>query len=170
MRFATISAAAAAALVLAPAAHANTVPNWDRHALLDSAEGAHFEIDMGKIAARHAGTAEGRAVGRLMVKDHSGELHAVESLAQSLGVKLPEHPSVLERHEISGVTKHHGRAFDRAYARLEVSDHVGDIQTADGEAVEGGLDSVKAFAAKYRLMYLRHLAAFRKFAADVKAF
>ena len=31
---------------------ANTVPNWDRHFLLETAEGAHFEITMGKIAAR----------------------------------------------------------------------------------------------------------------------
>jgi putative membrane protein len=136
----------------APAGAANSVPRWDRHFLLDTAEGAHFEIDMGKIAERRATTDEARRVGRLMVKDHSGELHAVEALANSLGVKLPEHPSAVERHNIAGVTRHHGMAFDRADARLEVADHIMDLQSADGEIMEGGLDSVKAFAQKYRLV------------------
>jgi putative membrane protein len=165
-----LTATAATLAFAAPAGAANSVPTWDRHFLEGTAEGAHFEIDMGKIAERHAATDEGRRVGRLMVKDHSGELHAVEALAKSLGVRLPEHPSALQRHEISGVTAHHGMAFDRADARLETSDHVMDIETADGELAEGGLDSVKAFATKYRQMYRRHLAAFRKLAADVKAF
>lgn len=159
--------------VAAPAAHAaatNSVPTWDRHFLLDTAEGAHFEIDMGHIAARHASTAEGRALGRLMVKDHYGELHAITTLATSLGVNLPNHPSVTERHEIARVAAHTGSGFDRAYARLEIGDHIMDIQTADGELNEGGLDTVKAFAAKYRDEYRRHLSAFRKYATHIGAF
>ena len=148
---------------------ANPVPNWDRHFLLETAEGAHFEITMGKIAARNGHSREARAAGRVMVRDHSGELHAVQRLAAQLGVKLPEHPSVLQRHEISDVSSHHGAAFDRAYARLEVADHVMDIETADGEAVEGGNAAAKAFAQRYRLVYQRHLAAFRKLAAEVHA-
>jgi putative membrane protein len=168
-RLSFIVALAASLAVAVPAARANTVPTWDRHFLLDTAEGAHFEIDMGKIAAQHATTRDGRAVARLMVRDHSGELHAVQRLAAQLGVKLPQHPSIVQRHEISGVASHHGAAFDRAYARLEVADHVMDIESADGEAVEGGVAAVKAAAQQYRLMYQRHLAAFRKLAAEVHA-
>jgi putative membrane protein len=124
---------------------------------------------MGRIAARHGHASETRSLGRLMVKDHSGELHAVKALAASLGVHLPNHPSVLERHEISDTSSHHGRAFDRAYARLEVGDHIGDVESADGELTEGGLQQVKDFATKYRQMYLRHLRAFRALAKDVHA-
>lgn len=145
------------------------VPTWDRHFILDTAEGAHFEIDAGRIAARHASTSEGRAAARLMVRDHSGELHAIEALAAQLGVTLPHHPSVLQRHEISDVAAHHGAGFDRAYARTEVADHIMDVESADGELAEGALAPVKAFASKYREMYLRHLAAFRKLASDVHA-
>jgi len=168
-RLSFIVALAASLALAVPAACANTVPTWDRHFLLDTAEGAHFEIDMGKIAAQHATTRDGRAVARLMVRDHSGELHAVQRLAAQLGVKLPEHPSIMQRHEISDVASHHGAAFDRAYARLEVADHIMDIEAADGEAVEGGVAAVKASAQEYRLMYQRHLAAFRKLAAEVHA-
>jgi putative membrane protein len=171
MRRLSFAAALAASCLVAavPAARANTVPTWDRHFMLDTAEGAHFEIDMGRIAERRATTADGRAVARLMVRDHSGELHALQRLAAELGVTLPEHPSIQQRHEISDVASHRGAAFDRAYARTEVADHVMDVESADGEAVEGGVAAAKAFAQEYRLVYLRHLAAFRTFAAEVHA-
>jgi len=163
-------AIAAALLAAAPVpASANTVPNWDRHFLLETAEGAHFEIQMGKIAERKGPGREARAAGRVMVRDHSGELHAIQTLARTLGVKLPSSPSTLQLHEIGNTSSHTGGAFDRAYARLEVADHIMDIQSADGEGVEGHLSAVRAFAQKYRLMYVRHLAIFRKLAHDVHA-
>lgn len=164
-----IAATAAACTVAAPMASANAVPNWDRHFLLESAEGAHFEIDMGRIARKDGHTREARAAGALMVRDHSGELHALKALARSLHVNLPQHPSVQQRHEISDVATHTGAAFDRAYARLEVGDHIMDIQSADGELAEGGLSQVKASAARFRVMYWRHLGAFRRLAHDVHA-
>jgi putative membrane protein len=166
---ASVAATMAACTAGAPIASANAVPNWDRHFLLESAEGAHFEIDMGRIARKDGNSREARAAGALMVKDHSGELHALKVLAASLHVNLPNHPSILQRHEISDVSTHDGAAFDRAYARLEVADHIGDIQSADGELAEGGLAQVKATAAKYRVVNQRHLAAFRRLAHDVHA-
>src|SRR3954465_2558963 len=129
-------------------AWANTVPNWGRHFLLETAEGAHFEITMGKIAARKGHSREARAAGRVMVRDHSGELHAVQALAKTLGVKLPTAPSILQQHEIGNTSKHTGAAFDRAYARLEVEDHIVDLQSADGEILDGQLSSGRAFAQK----------------------
>lgn len=169
MRRAPMLLMAVLALALPAHASANTVPNWDRHFLLETAEGAHFEITMGKIAARKGHSREARAAGRVMVRDHSGELHAVQALAKALGVKLPSDPSLLQQHEIGNTSEQTGAAFDRAYARLEVGDHIGDLQSADGETVEGQLSTARALAQKYRLMYLRHLAIFRKLAHDLKA-
>jgi putative membrane protein len=169
MRRLPVLVLAALLLALPTRASANAIPNWDRHFLLETAEGAHFEITMGKIAARKGHTREARAAGRVMVRDHSGELHAVQALAKALGVKLPSAPSILQQHEIGNTSKHTGAAFDRAYARLEVGDHIGDLQAADGETVEGQLAPTRALAQKYRLMYLRHLAIFRKLAHDVHA-
>jgi putative membrane protein len=162
----------AAALTLAlsgSASAANSVPRWDRHFLIETAEGAHFEIKMGKVAARKGHTREARAAGRVMVRDHSGELHAIQAVAKSLGVKLPSGPSIVQEHEIGATSQHTGAAFDRAYARLEVSDHIMDIQSADGETREGTLAAPRAAAEKYRLMYQRHLAIFRALAGHVHA-
>ena len=156
-------------LALSSLASANSVPRWDRHFLIETAEGAHFEIKMGKIAETKGHSREARAAGRVMVRDHSGELHAVQALAKSLGVKLPTGPSIMQEHEIGATSQHTGSAFDRSYARLEVSDHIMDIQSADGEAREGSLTAARALADKYRLMYQRHLAIFRALAGDVHA-
>jgi putative membrane protein len=169
MRLLIIVLVAVLTAVMPSAASANTVPNWDRHFLLETAEGAHFEIKMGKIAARKGHSREARAAGRVMVRDHSGELHAIEALAKSLGVKLPDSPSVEQEHAIGNVSEHTGAAFDRAYARLEVGDHIMDIQAADAETIEGTVAAARASAQKYRLMYFRHLAIFRKLAHDVHA-
>src|SRR4051812_15084211 len=117
-----IAGAAAVAALAVPVATAqqqntNSVPTWDRHTLQESAEGAHFEIDMGRIARANGHSEEARRVGALMVKDHYGELHALQAVAAKLNVKLPNHPSVLQRHEISDTASHTGAGFDRAYAR-----------------------------------------------------
>jgi putative membrane protein len=162
-------AAAALTLALSSAAAANTVPRWDRHFLIETAEGAHFEIKMGKIAERKGHSREARAAGRVMVRDHTGELHAIQAVAKSLGVKLPSGPSLMQEHEIGATSQHTGATFDRAYARLEVSDHIMDIQSADGETREGSLAAPRAAAEKYRLMYQRHLAIFRALASHVHA-
>jgi putative membrane protein len=169
MRFSVIALVAVLTAVMPSVGSANAVPNWDRHFLLETAEGAHFEIKMGKIAERKGHSREARAAGRVMVRDHSGELHAIEALAKSLGVKLPDSPSVEQEHAISNVSEHTGAAFDRAYARLEVGDHIMDIQAADAETIEGSVAAARASAQKYRLMYFRHLAIFRKLAHDVHA-
>jgi putative membrane protein len=156
-------------LAFASTAMANSVPRWDRHFLIETAEGAHFEIKMGKIAESKGHTREARAAGATMVRDHSGELHAVQAVAKSLGVKLPSDPSILQQHEIGNTSQHTGSAFDRAYARLEVGDHIMDLQSADGESREGALAGARALAEKYRLMYQRHLAIFRALATHVHA-
>jgi putative membrane protein len=170
MRFGLIIALIVLVALVPATASAGSVPNWDRHFLLETAEGAHFEIRMGKIAERKGHTREARAAGRVMVRDHSGELHAVQALATALGLKLPSAPSTLQLHEIGDTSSHTGAAFDRAYARLEVGDHIMDLQSADGEMIEGQLSAPQALAGKYRLMYQRHLAIFRKLAHDVHAF
>jgi putative membrane protein len=161
--------AAALTLALSCTASANSVPRWDRHFLIETAEGAHFEVKMGRIAERKGHTREARAAGAAMVRDHSGELHAITAIAKSLGVKLPSGPSVMQEHEIGTTSQHTGAAFDRSYARLEVGDHIMDIQSADGEAREGTLAAPRAAAEKYRLMYQRHLAIFRALASHVHA-
>lgn len=156
-------------LVMTATAPAASVPRADRRFLIETAQGARFEIKLGRIAKSKGHTREARAAGATMVRDHSGELHAVAAVAKSLGVKLPSGPSTTQQHAIAKTQGHTGVAFDRAYARLEVGDHIRDLKSADSEAREGRVASVRALAQKYRLMYQRHLAIFRALARHVRA-
>jgi putative membrane protein len=171
MRLATAVLMATAILLVSTAASASAavVARWDNHFVIETIEGARFEIQLGRIAQHKGQTRETRSAGHLMVTNHSGELHAAEALAKSLEIKVPSSPSITQLHQIGATSAHTGAAFDRAYARLEVGDHIMDIQGADGEILEGSIGTAKTFAQKYRLMYQRHLAVFRQLAADVHA-
>jgi putative membrane protein len=157
-----VCACAASAQAQGPAAPMSL---WDVHYVLDSGEGAHFEVDLGRSLQRHGHSATTRRLGARMVADHSRELAALRVLADSLGLKLPQHPSIKQRHEISGVLAHHGAALDRAYVRLEISDHYGDIRVNDAAATEGINPDVKAFTERWLPMYRTHLGLFED-AAD----
>jgi putative membrane protein len=169
LRLLAATALAAAALPTVPARAANAVPTWDRHYLQDTAEGVHFEIDLGKVVLRRSHNKAARAFARRMATDHGRELLALRRLAKQLGVKLPDTPSVAEQHEIGNTTTHTGAAFDRAYARLEVGDHIRDLQGVDGELLEGSHPAVKAFAQTWHPMYREHLALARSVAKQVHA-
>jgi putative membrane protein len=156
-----LAAASLLAVVPSTAAAQSGVSTWDRHYLQDTAEGAHFEIDLGRIVARHATSRTARSAARRMVADHGRELSAAKELAATLHVTLPQHPSIQQRHEIAGVAAHTGSGLDRAYVRLEIADHVMDIEVNDGEVVEGAAPAVKTFAETWLPMYRTHLALFR---------
>jgi putative membrane protein len=171
-RTATITAATAlCALLAGPVATssaASPVGRWDREYLAATVQGARFEIAAGHVAQRHAQGASAKALGDRFVTDHSAELKAVLALAKQLGVKAPSGLSVMQRHEISQFSKHSGTAFDRAYVRVERTDHVQDVKDNDAEVAEGTTPEVKAFAERFLPMYRAHLQLCRAAASKLK--
>jgi putative membrane protein len=176
-RMTTIRCAAAVTLTAgalgagtAPAHASSTEPvgRWDREYLAGTVQGARFEIAAGHVAQRHAQTASAKALADRFVSDHSAELKQVLALARQLGVKTPAGLSTAQRHEISQFSQHTGRAFDRAYVRVERTDHVQDIKDNDAEVAEGTTASVKAFAQRFLPMYRTHLELCRAAASRLK--
>jgi putative membrane protein len=165
-----LAALAVAALPAAPAAASASQPvgRWDREYLATTVQGARFEIAAGHVAQRHAQSATAKALADRFVADHSAELKAVLALAHQLGVKAPAGLSVMQRHEISQFATHSGTAFDRAYVRVERTDHVQDVKDNDAEVAEGTTDAVKAFAQKFLPMYRTHLQLCRDAASKMK--
>jgi putative membrane protein len=139
-------------------AAAPRLASWDRAYVLSSAQGIKFEIDMSRIAMRHARTRSARRLAGTLFRDHGHEQQALRKLAGALRVKLPKSPTIQQRHEIAGVTAHEGStAFDRAFVRLEVSDHIMDVSENDAEQIEGRTAAVKDFSAHFLPMYRGHL-------------
>src|SRR4051812_5546962 len=152
-----------------PASAAGTHPvgRWDREYLASTVQGARFEIAAGHVAQRHAQGATAKALADRFVADHSTELKAVLALAKQLGVKAPSGLSIMQRHEISQFSRHSGTAFDRAYIRVERTDHIQDIKDNDAEVAEGTTPAAKAFAQRFLPMYRAHLQLCRAAASKL---
>jgi putative membrane protein len=130
------------------ASGAVTLSALDKHYIQNSAKGDHFEITGGKLAAARGTNPKIKALGSRLEKDHSKSLKELRGLGKALHVSIPKSPTHSQTWEIGQVKGLSGRAFDRAYASLEVADHRDDIEEASEEAKSGTNSTVRASARK----------------------
>jgi putative membrane protein len=135
--------------------------------LQTSISGDRFEIAGGKLAEAKGTTAQVRAIGARLVKDHSKSLKEAVTEATSLGVKVPEAPTPSMVWELDTVAGTSGSQFDRLYASLEVKDHEQDIEETTFEATHGGNAMVKKSAKKELPILGMHLMLSKRALASV---
>jgi putative membrane protein len=162
LRVLTTSAIVAAAVAAPAYAARSSTSALDRHYLKSSAEGDAFEIKGGKIALEKSHDREVRKLARTLVKDHTKSLRETKALARSLGVHVEGKPSPSQSWELSIVKGKSGRAFDHWYAKLEVLDHMQDIQEAGEERDVGSNSRVRASARHELPMLRKHLRLSRR--------
>jgi putative membrane protein len=161
---AAFPASAALVVLFAAPAHgaSSNVSALDRHYLKSSAEGDTFEIIGGRIALERSRDREVRKLARTLITDHKKSLRETRSLARSLGVHVEAKPSPSQSWELSIVKSKSGRAFDRWYAKLEVLDHMQDIQEAGEERNNGTNSRVRSAARKEIPVLRKHLRLARR--------
>jgi putative membrane protein len=152
-----VALAAGAAGSLASASPHHGVSAFDEHSLMTSIQGDRFEVAGGRLAEAKGSTAEVRALGARLVKDHASSLKDAIGLAHRLGVSVPGAPSPSQRWELTTVAAFSGADFDRRYADLEVLDHEQDIQEAKDEVSEGTNRQVRQAARKELPTLREHL-------------
>jgi putative membrane protein len=113
-----------------------------------AAQGGMAEVELGKLATEKASTDAVKQFGQRMVDDHSKANDELKTLAQSKNITLPtdigaKHKAVHDR-----LMKLSGAAFDQAYMKAMVSDHVEDVNEFKTESKSGKDAAVKAWAAK----------------------
>ena len=138
---AALTAGGAAATAAKPSAQ-------DANYVQTSISGDRFEIIGARLALRKGTTAQVRALGRRLLKDHTKSLHEAIAEAKEDGIKAPEAPTPSMVWELNTVAALSGTAFDHAYTTLEVKDHQQDIEEATFEVVHGGDPSIKNDARK----------------------
>lgn len=158
---------AAASLVLPTAASARSAPvtrpsGLDIVSLQKAIQGDRFEVAGGRMARKRSSDPAVRALGERLFKDHSADLKKATALAHSLGVKVPKTPTASQQWELAAVAAMQGKAFDVAYASLEVQDHKDDIEDAQSELELGSQHAVQAMAKQALSMYRAHLALAQK--------
>jgi putative membrane protein len=162
VKWSLLAALAAAMLVPGAAVSAThsraAVSAFDKYWLKSSVQGDVFEIKGGQIAKSKGSDPSVKSLGETLVKDHSKSLSDAKKLAAKLGVRLEMKPTPSMSWELSVVQSMTGKSFDQWYAKLEVQDHVQDIQDATEAAKQATNPSVRAEAKKDLPMLKKHLA------------
>ncbi len=140
-----LASAAALALLTAPALAQNAattanpehLTQQDETFARDAATGNLAEIDAGRAAEQHGGSAATREFGHWLVADHTLAEQLLELSVRYTDIKLPTEPDQMQQqmlHRLSGLR---GRQFDRSFAAEMVRDHETAVSAYQREQQDG---------------------------------
>ncbi len=141
----------------------------DETFLKKAAEGGMAEVQMGQLAQQNGQSQQVKDFGQRMVTDHSKANDELKQVAQQENVTLPTSPSSHDQAEYNKLSKLHGEAFDKAYAKMMVSDHKKDISEFQREADSGDNPAAKNWASETLPTLKEHLQLAEKINKDEKA-
>lgn len=82
------------------------------------------EIEAGQLALEKSASEQLKAFAQMVVDEHSADLQALRTLAQTKGVSLPEEASIRSKSQGVALKMLSGSLFDRLYLkRMGVSEH-----------------------------------------------
>jgi putative membrane protein len=149
------------------------------------------EVELGKIASERASSADVKAFGQMMVKDHSAAGKDLAQVASQLNIQQPAELDATHRELVERLSKLQGAEFDREYMAAMVKGHedvVSKLQaragnrltssepagkpTAEGGAAVGTTGDADAALAKWAAKTLpttqRHLERAREIQGKLK--
>jgi putative membrane protein len=126
--------------------------------------GGLAEVQLGKMAADMASSAEVKQFGQRMVQDHSKANQELMALVKTKAISVPTALDQKHQEEADRLAKLQGPAFDRAYLQQMVKDHEEDVQLFSTQAKQGKDPELKAFAAKTLPTLEEHLRMVRNLA------
>jgi putative membrane protein len=166
-----LAAVATAALFTATAAahpRVTTKVGSDHQFMVAAAQGGMAEVEMGRLAEKHASDAQVKQFGQRMVRDHSKANAELKKIAAEQGVRLPRTVNAQDRADMNRLSKLNGKAFDLAYMEDMVRDHQQDIAAFQKESDSGNNPAVKAFATKTLPTLQEHLKLAESARSDVQ--
>lgn len=139
----------------------------DRQFMIKAAANGLFEIEVSKMAAKKAGSAEVKRYAAMMVKDHTAASEELTTIAVSKPLRLPRDMADGKKAELKLFAKASPAEFDKKYVEMVgLEDHRADIKLFE-EQIERGKDpEVKAYATKVLAKMRMHLAAAEKLASS----
>jgi len=157
--------AAASLLALAPAfaqnqgtsgaghgAHGATIDaegahiNPDEHFVHEAAAGGMLEVELGRLAAERASSAEVKAFGQRMVTDHGKANQQLTRIASSKGMTLARALPADKQRERDMFARLSGAEFDRMYMDHMLKEHKKDVAEFEKQAEKGTDPAIRSFA------------------------
>jgi len=116
--------------------------------VIDAAPSGMGEIELGKLAASKAQSADVKAFGQKMVEDHSKAIEDVKTLMIQKKVLLPSDMMPTHIETMNNLSKLSGADFDKEYVKAMVQAHEKDVAAYENVSKTAADADVKAFAAK----------------------
>lgn len=103
---------------------------------------------LSRVAAQKGTNDAVKQFGQRMVDDHSKANTELMSVASSKGVTLPTELDAKHKAELTKFSNMSATAFDRAYSKEMLDDHVKDVAAFEKESTKGTDADLKAFATR----------------------
>lgn len=116
--------------------------------VIDAAPSGMGEIELGKLAASKAQSAEVKAFGQKMVEDHSKAIEDVKMLMVQKKVLVPSDMMPTHTETMNKLSKLSGADFDKEYVKAMVQAHEKDVAAFENVSKTAADADVKAFATK----------------------
>jgi len=120
----------------------------DQAFVMETAMDGMAEVELGKLAADKAASANVKAFGQQMVTDHGKAGDELKTVAASKQITLPSSLDAKHQATRDRLAKLSGDAFDRAYVTEMVAGHKKAVTDFTRESTSGTDSDVKAWAAK----------------------
>lgn len=133
----------------------STLNDQDKKFADAAAKGGMMEVMAGELAVKNAVNPSVKALGEMMVEDHSKANEELKQWASANAYTLPANIDADQQKKYDALKAKKGADFDRMYTDQMVTDHQKTIADFKKESSEGGNASLKAFADK-KLPALEH--------------
>jgi putative membrane protein len=132
-----------------------------------AAMGGMAEVKLGQLAQDKSTNDAVKAFGKRMFEDHTKAGDDLKAAAVKSNINLPSDISARDQATYDRLAKLSGSAFDQAYARNMVRDHVHDVAAFKNESANGTDPNIKSFATDTLPTLQEHLKAARQMAQAV---
>jgi putative membrane protein len=130
---------------------------YDSKFMTKAASGGMLEVELGKVVAQRATTAEAKKFAQQMVTDHTKANAELKALAAKKNITLPASLGDDQKKVYDEVLAEKGTKLDQKYVSEMVDDHEEDVKEFQEASTNAHDPEVKALAAKTLPMLQMHL-------------
>jgi putative membrane protein len=135
----------------------STLNSNDRQFLVDASYSNVAEVDAGTLASAQGSDAGVKMFGQMMVGDHGTAESELKTIADNVGVTIPQEPDSAHKAMKQMLMTLSGTTFDTTYLAGQVKDHKVTISIFQAEISNGQDTMVINYANKYLPKIQMHL-------------
>ena len=140
-----------------PPVSATPLNKDDSMFVMDAALGSLLEVESGKLAQQNGASQAVKDFGAMMVTDHGKASQELLTLASNHGIGLSMTLPADKQKHLDDMKKMTGKAFDRHYVNMMVSDHQKDISKFKKASTSAASDDLKTWATNTLPTLQKHL-------------